>query len=201
MKANNKEDEIIMYCRENNLQLMTVLQTIIDVIETYFNKKVYFDDSMTPRFVQKDKKITISKRLEKYIHEALNSLAENKKIEYKVGMVINATIVSKGLNGFFLKTIDDFDCYLNKKNANLDIGDKDYFTIYKIKKNIIYLRKDKKTIKFLIKKILKIDITIIKYIPNKLIIFEYYENNKKSINHKLLKTYFDEKIIYNKKVI
>jgi hypothetical protein len=117
-----------------------------------------------------------------------------------VGTVISARIVAFAKNGFFLKSNDGFDCYLNKKfRNNLNIGDIDYFTVYKIVKNKIYLRRDIKTIEFLINKILIKNVEVVKYIPNKLIVFNYYDGDKKSINLKLLKTYFKEKIIYNKK--
>ncbi len=78
MPSKNNLQAYVDYCNEIFLhEEALVISTILEIIEIYFQKQVYLDEELFPRFLESNKKITISLQLAKKIIKRLVNLKKN----------------------------------------------------------------------------------------------------------------------------
>ena len=205
------------YCKEYNIpqyDSYMVLNEIKTIIENYFEKQIYLTNEEI-KFVENDKKISISealiKKIKKNLADFINMYIKNNthlKNNYELQYSVQKCIVYKKTeHGYYLSFLDKIAFISKVDTYTLTLGEKYYLFIQKY-------NKDKNLYKALMNlhKVAQVIINSFFGEINRFKINVYKANNILSILYenekptkeeiKKMRLFFKkEKIIYNKRII
>lgn len=203
------------YCKEHSIpkyDSFIIINEVKSIIEDYFNKQIYITDSAI-RFLENDRKITISDRLIKNIKNELSFFVKkytennsNTNNNYKLQFTVQTcTPYRKTEHGYYISFLDKY-AFIDKKTVSeLKLGEKYYLFIekYNNKKKIYKaILNHHKVGQLILNRMFKLDcrFKVNKYKANDLLSFIYEGNKPSKEEVKQIRLYFKkEKIIYNKR--
>jgi hypothetical protein len=204
-----------VYCKEHSIpqyDSFIIINEVKSIIEDYFNKQIYITKSAV-RFLETDKKITISDRLIKNIKQELSyfikkyiennsKINNNYKLQYSVQI---CTVYKKTQHGCYVSFLDKYGFVDKNAVAELKLGEKYYLFIekYNNKKKIYkVIQNHHKVGQVILDRMFKLDcrFKVNKYKSNTLLSFLYQGDRPNKDDITRIRLYFKkEKIIYNKK--
>lgn len=137
------------YCKSYNIpeyDNIIILNQIKETIENYFNKTVYFSKKDI-RFIENDRKVSISEKLFKLIKSKLNSfikeyIESNTKLKdcYELQYSVQiCTVFQKTEHGYYVSFLDKKGFIPKNETYTLDLGQKYYFYVEKFNKKRNFL--------------------------------------------------------------
>lgn len=203
------------YCKEHSIpqyDSFIIINEVKSIIEDYFNKQIYITKSAV-RFLESDKKITISDRLIKKIKQELSNfikkyiennskISSNYKLQYSVQI---CTVYKKTEHGYYVSFLDKYGFVDKNEVGVLMLGEKYYLFIEKYnnrKKIYKVIQNHHKVGQIILDRMFKLDcrFKVNKYKTNSLLSFLYKGERPTKDDIKRIRLYFKkEKIIYNKK--
>lgn len=212
IKNKNKISAFIEYMQDSGIHDELLLyMTIKGSVESYFGKSVYISDDFEMFFSENDKKISISKELSHLLVKDLKSMRiknENKRENTPVFLFLNRVISAKVIkitkSGYLLVDEHDNSCFLQKSNNySFSVGEKSYFFVYKVEKNILKLRINNIVAEHVINMLLteRKAVVVDKWKKGSLLVFSYgYGDKLGKDNLNRLRYFFkNEKIIFNQR--
>jgi hypothetical protein len=209
MPSKNNLHAYVDYCNEIFLhEEALVISTILEIIEIYFQKQVYLDEELFPRFLESNKKITISLQLAKKIIKRLVNLKktytnQNKINKYKfLNSIIKVKVIKEIKNGY--QGVDQYEnkCFIPSANQ-FTVGETAYLYCTAVVDDVMKLVSNVISASYVVNMITNyaFQISVQKYRKDELLVFSYSGQQKfGSENLKKLKYYFlKEKIIFNQR--
>lgn len=207
----NKLDLFVEYSREIGINNeMLVISELRQTIEAYFQKQVYFDTDYSARFLEDNKKISISKKLSMQIIKDLRKLKQNYVLQNKpnlykfINKFVKGRVIYKNQTGY--KIVDEHDniCFMpnNKSIINMSIGTENYFFCYRVEDGVLKLRFDNSVATYMANMATgnQYSIQVLKWRVDKLLVFSFIGEKIGKENIKKLSFFFqNEKIIYNQR--
>lgn len=145
MNKNNIIDLSKEYCKFYNIpeyDNYMILNEIKNIVEEYFKKQIYITNE-TIKFVENDKKVSISERLINTIKKSLVSfitiyIKSNTKLKNNYDLqydVYKCTVYKKTEHGYYLSFLDKYAFIAKMDTYPLNLGEKYYLFIDKYNKS------------------------------------------------------------------
>lgn len=209
----NKLNLFVEYSREIGINNeLLVISELKQTIELYFQKQIYFDEESSVRFLEDNKKVSISKRLSMQIVKSLkllkkNYILQNRPNLYKfTNKFIKGKLIYKNSTGYKIVDENDNICFMPKNKSIIDmkVGSENYFFCYKVENGILRLKFDNSVATYIANMLTdnQYSIEVLKWKVEKLLVFSFIGEKLGKSNIEKLSFFFQkEKIIYNKKEI
>lgn len=203
------------YCKNYNIpnyDNSMILNEIKNLIEIYFNKQIYLGKDVI-KFIDNDKKISISDALIKHVKNGLSEfiskyIKSNTQVKHNYDLqytVQKCTVYKKTEHGYYVSFLDKY-AYISKVDTiTLELGEKYYLFIEKYNKSKELYKaiiNNHKVAQVILNKMFgeKTQFKANAYKINTLLSIVYMNEKPSKEEIKKMRIYFKtEKIIYNKK--